>query len=192
MSALPTPEDIRRMRIRMKLTQKELAERAGVSQSLIARIERGTVDPRLSTLRKILKALEDAARDGVRARDVMHMPVITIGAEEPVGRAAELMWKYGISQIPVIEKGKIIGTIYEDSIVRAVLSYPDGKVASWPVSKIMNEALPVVSPDEDLTAIMRILMREPAVLVMRRGRLIGIITKSDIIAHKVIHKKVKQ
>ena len=48
MSFIPSPEDIRRMRIRAGLTQKELAERAGVSQSLIARIERGSVDPRLS------------------------------------------------------------------------------------------------------------------------------------------------
>ncbi|MEM2850330.1 MAG: helix-turn-helix domain-containing protein [Candidatus Bathyarchaeia archaeon] len=54
---LITPEDIRRLRKLFKLTQRELAIRAGVSQSLIARIEAGTVDPRLSTLGKIMRVL---------------------------------------------------------------------------------------------------------------------------------------
>ena len=59
--------------------------------------------------------------------------------------------------------------------------------------KVMEETLPMVSPDESLDTVMQILARgEPAVLVMDRGKVVGIITKSDIIAHKVIHKKVKQ
>ncbi|MHA1431033.1 MAG: helix-turn-helix domain-containing protein, partial [Candidatus Freyarchaeota archaeon] len=56
MFRLPTPEDIKRLRKKVGLTQTELAEKAGVSQSLIARIESGSVDPRLSTLQRILNA----------------------------------------------------------------------------------------------------------------------------------------
>ncbi len=189
MSFLPSPEEIRRMRLRIGLTQKELAERAGVSQSLIARIENGSVDPRLSTLRRILKALEEAAKDKVKARDVMHSPVISVEVNENVGKAAELMWKYGISQIPVLKDGRLVGTILEDSIVRAMLSNPHENVSSWPVKRIMNEVLPIVSPQEDIETIMQILTKEPAVLVMKAGRIIGIITKSDIIAYKVVRKE---
>ncbi len=54
---LPTPRDLRERRTALDLTQSELAERADVSQPLIARIEGGDVDPRLSTLRRIVEAL---------------------------------------------------------------------------------------------------------------------------------------
>ena len=47
---LPTSADLKERRTDLALTQSELAERADVSQPLIARIEGGDVDPRLSTL----------------------------------------------------------------------------------------------------------------------------------------------
>ncbi|HIQ55845.1 MAG TPA: helix-turn-helix domain-containing protein, partial [Pyrodictium sp.] len=52
---IPTPEELRKLRLKAKLTQRELAKRAGVSQSLIARLERGQVNVRLSTLQRILE-----------------------------------------------------------------------------------------------------------------------------------------
>ncbi len=56
---IPSPEEIRRYRISLGLTQSELARRAKVSQSLIARIESGEIDPRVSTLKKILNCLRN-------------------------------------------------------------------------------------------------------------------------------------
>jgi len=41
------------------LTQKKLAEMAGVSQAHVAKIEQGKVDPRLSTVNKILVVLTE-------------------------------------------------------------------------------------------------------------------------------------
>jgi transcriptional regulator with XRE-family HTH domain len=43
-------------RKRMGLTQRELAERAGISQPMISAIERGQQDPRHSTLERIMAA----------------------------------------------------------------------------------------------------------------------------------------
>ncbi len=39
------------------MTQKELAERAGIKQSNISRLERGTYNPSLNSLKKIAKGL---------------------------------------------------------------------------------------------------------------------------------------
>ncbi len=44
-------------RARAKLTQAELAERMGTSQSTIARLESGAARPSLSTLRRLAKAI---------------------------------------------------------------------------------------------------------------------------------------
>jgi transcriptional regulator with XRE-family HTH domain len=49
---------IRRQRKKRDMLQRELAEAAGVPARTVGRIERGEVDLRLSTLRKIAKALD--------------------------------------------------------------------------------------------------------------------------------------
>lgn len=60
---LPTPEDLKKKRIELGLTQSDLAKRAGVSQPLIARIEMSDVDPRLSTVSKILGAFDEVKKE---------------------------------------------------------------------------------------------------------------------------------
>ena len=49
---------IRSTRLQAGLTQAELAHRIGVTQSVVARWERGAVEPRLSTLERISDALD--------------------------------------------------------------------------------------------------------------------------------------
>ena len=115
---LPSPEDLRQARKRLGLTQEELARRAGVSQSLIARIESGSVDPRLSTLRKIVAAMSEYEKKQVTAGEVMFSPVISISPDASVKDAIELMRKNGISQMPVIENGRLIGSINEGTIMK--------------------------------------------------------------------------
>jgi transcriptional regulator with XRE-family HTH domain len=51
-------ENLKATRTRRLLTQDELAERAGVSQSTIANIERDNAEPQFRTIRKLAKALE--------------------------------------------------------------------------------------------------------------------------------------
>jgi len=43
-------------RARAGVTQRELADLAGVPQSTVGRIEAGSIDPRASTLRRLLRA----------------------------------------------------------------------------------------------------------------------------------------
>jgi predicted transcriptional regulator len=54
---IPTGELIREVRKDRGLTQAEVAERAGVSQPMIARIESEDVDPTLETLHSVVSAL---------------------------------------------------------------------------------------------------------------------------------------
>jgi transcriptional regulator with XRE-family HTH domain len=50
-------EKLREVRTKRLLTQDELAEKAGVSQSTIANIERNNAEPQFRTIRKLAKAL---------------------------------------------------------------------------------------------------------------------------------------
>jgi transcriptional regulator with XRE-family HTH domain len=60
---------VREARRRANLTQRQLSAKAGIPQETIARIERGRVDPRVTTLDRLLEAsgygLESMARLGI-------------------------------------------------------------------------------------------------------------------------------
>ena len=75
---IPTPEELRTRRESLGLKQTELAKRAGISQSMVARIEAGNVDPRISTLNKIIVVLNSAAPKKIKAAQIMHMPVLSV------------------------------------------------------------------------------------------------------------------
>jgi predicted transcriptional regulator len=81
MMELPTPDSIKKKRVKLGLTQSELAERAGVSQPLIARIESGDVDPRLSTIRNIIAALDDMEKSRITAKDLMTAHVVSLSPD---------------------------------------------------------------------------------------------------------------
>lgn len=180
---LVTPEELKNLRKRFKLTQKELAQRAGVSQSLIARIENKTVDPRLSTVRRIFNAITSIQSERKKAKDVMHSPVVTIGAMDSIKNAISLMKKYAISQLPVLRENKIIGSIQESTLLdRLVNSKDSDRFFSNSVYNIMEKAFPVVDPDADVNYVVNVLSREnSAVLVIDNKEIVGIITKIDLL-----------
>ena len=181
---LPSPKDIRRMRKRLGLTQTDLAQRANVSQSLIARIESGSVDPRLSTLKRILEALEESTKEQrpITAEDVMCQTIVSIGPEDLLAHAAELMRENGVSQLPVIDKGNQIGAILETSIVSEIIESP--KALNKKVKEVMLEKLPSVDPKANVEEVYDLITKgKPAVLVEQEGNILGIITKIDLISY---------
>ena len=77
-------KDLRLLRKKRNITQKKLAELAGVSQSLIARIEKGDVDTRVSTMNKLKNALQKSKP--VLASDIMSKPVHYVIESDSVTR----------------------------------------------------------------------------------------------------------
>ena len=55
MMKFTTGSHIRRWRKSLEITQTKLSDMSGVAQSVIAKIENEIVDPRASTLRKIVE-----------------------------------------------------------------------------------------------------------------------------------------
>ncbi len=182
MYEIPSPADLRNYRLKVGMTQTELAAKAGVSQSLIARIESGGIDPRASTLKKILEALKAGKAKELCAADVMKYPVISIRPSDTIRTANKLMEKYGISQLPVLENNVQVGSISEDRVVREISSGKDiSKIPVRRIEEIMNDGFPTVSKDTDVKTVSKLVEANPAVLVVERGKVIGIITKADII-----------
>lgn len=174
---LPTPQDLRERRTTLGLTQSELAESAGVSQPLIARIEGGDVDPRLSTLRRIVSALDEAEGEVVRAADLMNETVVSVAPDDGVTTAVDLMNDAAYSQLPVIQNGIPVGSISQGDIVNA-----GANVGDLPVDEIMSESFPTVARDSTVDEIRNLLDHYKAVMVTEGGETVGIITEADIAA----------
>ncbi|RLI48507.1 hypothetical protein DRO61_06385 [Candidatus Bathyarchaeota archaeon] len=179
-------EDIRRLRKMMGLTQKKLAKKAGVSQSLIARIEKNSVDPRLSTVRKILGALS-LIKEGKIAKDVMHSPVITVKNTDTVRKAVELMRKHNISQLPVLKEKFMVGSVKESTIIHRIIRGGNiRKMFFTPIYNIMENPFITVNPSMGIDEVLSIMSSgHPAVLVIDKETLIGIITKIDVLSSTI-------
>ena len=166
---------LRKMRLEARLTQKRLAELVGVSQAHIAKIEKGKVDPRLSTVNKILEVLAENREK--KCKDVMTRGVIFAKPSDSVLKVSEIMVRHAISQLPVINGSKVVGTVTEEDIIRKLGS----NIAEEKVENIMGPPLPVVSEDTSISAIRPILERRPGVLVARGRKIVGIVTRSDLL-----------
>lgn len=170
-------DDIKRLRKRLGLTQFALAKRADVSQSLIAKIESKKIDPTYSRVRKIFQTLEDLEKkEQLTAEQVMSRRILSVVPGAAIKEVIQLMRKHQISQIPVIEGHNPVGLVSESVLLDAVM---EGKGKT--VKDIMAEAPPVVSRRTTVSAVSPLLTHYAMVLVSQQGKLVGVITKSDLL-----------
>jgi len=168
-------------RRKLGLTQHNLAKLSGVSQSLIAKVESGKIDPAYSKAVRMIEALErQKAASEKTARELMHTGVQTVSAGESLHAAAQKMRKLSISQMPVADGKQAVGSISEQTIVAHFSSEPK-RMASLKVGEVMDDAYPSALPSTPLSAIAALLQHYPAVLVMEKGKIAGIITKADLL-----------
>jgi predicted transcriptional regulator len=182
MMDIPTPAELREKRTHLGLKQSEVARMAGISQSMVARIEAGSVDPRVSTLAKIVDVLKSAEHSTITAADVMHTPVLSVGPVDPINRAVEIMGKNSISQLPVIEKGVPVGCISESAIINAMEEGALQKTHQHTIRDYMEPGFPTVPPTTPIDTVVHILHHNHAVIVIEKGIVQGVITKHDLIS----------
>lgn len=173
--------EIRKIRKRLGLTQKKLAEMAGISQSLLAKIETGRINPTYTKTIRIFKILEKISRTyKMKVEDILNKRIIFTSPEDKIKNVIKLMKSYGISQLPVIENGKLIGLVTEGDILESVRKN-GSNILGRCVSEIMGESPPIVSIETDIDVIQILLKYFPIVMVSKKGELIGLVAKSDIL-----------
>ncbi len=184
---LPSLGDIPKKRKELGLTQSRLALSAGVSQSIIAKIEAGSVDPSYSIVQRLFNALERAGVESPARRvdELISRPVVSVARTQFVRDAVDLMRRRGFSQLPVFEGGRCVGSISEKTILdRAARGESLESVLGLKVREIMDSPLPVVNSDTPLDLVLGLLQSNYGVLVSKGENLVGILTKSDILKTK--------
>ncbi len=171
-------KDIKKIRKKLNLTQTELAKKSKVSQSLIAKIEAGNLDPTYSNAKKIFSTLDELTqKQEIKAEEIMVKKVISVKPEEKIKNIIRQMRKHNISQVIVQDREKLVGFVSEKDVLDSFTKGEKGIKAK----DIMEEAPPTISKNASITIISDLLKVYPIVAVMEKGKIIGVITKSDIL-----------
>ncbi len=183
---LPGIEEIGKKRRQLNLKQSELAKMAGVSQSLIAKLEAGTIDPSYNKVRTIFEVLErlefKEKTQQPQSGKVQANTVITVQKTDSINKVVKIMKEQGFSQLPVFDGKQSVGSISEKAILNQILAGKDPeKIAAQPTSEIMEEAFPQITENAPLPLISSLLQTYSAVLVVKKGHVVGIITKADLL-----------
>ena len=182
-SSIIEPRQLKKIRTQLGYTQAALAKAAGVSQSIVAKIEAGTVDPTFDTLSAISMALRaTTTKQSKKAADVMSSPVVGVQEGDKVRLCAELMKKKGFSQLPVFSGERMVGTITDSHIVTLLSEAQDPRELLD--DRVGNHILPifaVVGMDTPVEALFSLFRYLPAVLVETGDKVEGIITKIDLL-----------
>lgn len=166
---------IKKLRMDAGLTQRRLAELASVSQAHIAKIEQGKVDPRLSTVNKIMTVLTEGRQK--KCRDIMTRGVFFAKPNDTVLKVSEVLLRHAISQMPVFDGKKVIGTVTEENIIRNLRV----NLAQEKVRNVMDKPLPIVQEDANVDAVRPLLEKNAGVFVAKGSKIVGIITRSDLL-----------
>ena len=170
--------DIKEIRKKFNLTQADLAKKSGVSQSLIAKIEAGKLDPTYTKAKKIFDALSELTKQTEKkAKDLMNTKIVYVDPNDDAPTVIKKMKKYEISQLPIVDQEKVIGYISETMILD---TFSQGK-KDFRAKDIMEESVPTISTKATASVIYNLLKFYPMVLVMEHGKIQGVITKSDLI-----------
>jgi len=128
--------------------------------------------------RGFLKDEKLTARDILKKKE--RQEIVTIDCEKSVLEAINVIKLLNISQIPVTQKGMVIGKVTESNILDALLENPALK--SYPVQTITTAPFPFVDLNSSIDKISALINKENiAVLVEDESGRIEIITQYDII-----------
>jgi CBS domain-containing protein len=114
----------------------------------------------------------------VTVEQIMHRDPVTTTPLDTLANAQSVMQREGYRQLPVVEKGVLVGVLSDRD-----LHAHSGYLERTKVDAAMTERLMTVAPADTATHTARVLLehRINAVPVVDGGRLIGIVSRSDLL-----------
>ena len=150
----------------------------------------------------------------ITAKDIMTTDVVTVDPETSVKEAANIMSEKGISGLPVVQNGELVGIVTENDLIikDKKLHFPEyinviggiiylesykkfreefKKFTAVNVEELMTKDVITVSPDdsiEDIATIMHQKNVNRLPVVDNSGQLIGIVTRANIVKHIAVEE----
>lgn len=114
--------------------------------------------------------------------------LISVGPRDILTNAVKLMHQYNISQIPVIDRGRVVGSLQESTLMKLLHDGID--FTKQEISPVMGKPLPVVNEETDLSEAYRLLLSgTQGIIITRDGLPVGVITRTDLINHWILQRE---
>lgn len=105
--------------------------------------------------------------------------LISAKSTDKVFEALELMDRYNLSVLPVIDGDKCVGSIHESNIFEKVIN--DRNVSGKNVKEIMDAKLPIIDFNTEFPKALEMLQKDSTILVSQHDNIKGILTRYDVL-----------
>lgn len=108
--------------------------------------------------------------------------VYTVQKSDSVRSVVELMKNRGISQVPVLDSGRLVGLVTESRLLQFMLEGGIDRLDSA-CGVVMSDQFEIADPDAPVGLFNHIFNQGKVIVVWERGEVRGLITKIDVIDH---------
>ena len=106
-------------------------------------------------------------------------PIVNVAGDQSVKEALERMSAYNVSQLPVIDGERNVGSVRESNLLAKVLA--DNAQMEQPVKEVMEEPFPTLEESASVAQSIPLLLKHQGVVLIRDDRPVGFITRHDVI-----------
>jgi cystathionine beta-synthase len=130
--------------------------------------------------KRLLETSKMTAGMIARLKHAVVVPLVSVAPHDTVRDAILKMDTNNVSQLPVIDsEGQSVGSVKESRLMARALESRD--ILERPIIESMEASFPVLEDSADAKQAISSLKDAPAVLVEEYGRIIGIITRHDVL-----------
>ncbi len=117
-------------------------------------------------------------------RDLIGRPhgehaTVTVSPGDVLTTAHNRLRNAGFSQLPVMDKGKLVGVVTEDRLIQFVYGHPE--LMNGPVEDAMESAFIKLDRTESVNNLVAMLRVQPYAAIMDGDEFLGLITRSDVL-----------
>ena len=116
--------------------------------------------------------------------------VVVVGPDDTLDTAFKRMRGSDVSQLPVLQDGRLVGILDESDIVHVLDTDEITRKERFakPVSSAMTRDLDTVQVNEPLDALIPLFDRDRVAIVLDGERFVGLITRTDLINHLSLNR----